>query len=163
MMKSWTKARSAPLRFPGDCRAVSTVEFAIVAAPFIFMLLGGLQIGIYYMTQAALDTGVNSQADYLRSQFASASPNFPAAAALKTAIVSKSGALIANNSTLAVEIQPLANLDAASVAIVDATVNYGSTTTTLVLRAQSSVMMLAPGFGSLAYVRSSAILRRKGV
>ncbi len=160
---SWpARVQGAFLGFFRDARAASAVEFALVAAPFLVLLLGILQISIYYLTQASLDAGVNNTAGYLRSQFTSASPTFPTAAALKAKVVSTSGGVIYNNSTLAVEIRQLTTLAAGAVAITDAARDYGSTTSTLVLRAQSSVVTFAPGFSSLAYVRSSAIVRRQG-
>lgn len=162
-MTGFRRIRRVLFRLARDAGATSAVEFALVATPLLFMLLGTMQVSLYYMTQSALDAGVNNAADYLRSQFASAAPTFPDASALKSMIVTDSGALIQNGATLKVDIQPLTNLDASAVAISDGVNNYGATTTaTLVLRAQSSVAVFAPGFGSLADVRSSAVVRRKG-
>jgi Flp pilus assembly protein TadG len=158
--------RSASLRclraFGRDSIGASAVEFAIVAAPFIYLILGILQMAMYYMAQSSLDAGVTRTAQILRQSFATASPTFPAASTLKSDVVTYSGGLIRNSSTLAVEIRQLVNLDNSIVSIVDGTVDYGSTTSVLVLRAQSKVVVLAPGLGSLAYVRSSAIMRRQG-
>jgi hypothetical protein len=49
------------------------------------------------------------------------------------------------------------------VAITDGTVDFGSTTSTLVLRAQATIVAFAPGFSSLSKVTSSAMLRRQGI
>ena len=39
----------------------------MVAAPFVFALLGILQVGVFYIAQSALDTGVARLADTLRT------------------------------------------------------------------------------------------------
>lgn len=56
----------------------------------------------------------------------------------------------------------MSNLSAGSVPITDGVNNYGTTTSTLVLRAQASVTTFAPGFSTLAVATSSAIVRRQG-
>jgi Flp pilus assembly protein TadG len=150
-------------RFAKDTQAASAVEFALVALPFIFMLMGAIQIGLYYMVQSSLDTGVLKTADGLRRSFSTGtSPILPTASVLKSTVVQNSGGLIKNDSTLAVEIRQISALSSAIVPIADGTVDFGSTTSTLAIRAQSKVIVFAPGFGSLANVRSSAMLRRQG-
>ena len=47
-------------------------------------------------------------------------------------------------------------------AITDGTNDYGSITSALVLRGRTSVVSFAPGFTSLTYATSSAIVRRQG-
>jgi hypothetical protein len=53
-------------------------------------------------------------------------------------------------------------LSGGTVAITDGVINYGTTTSTLVLRAQATVVTFAPGFSVLAVASSSAIVRRQG-
>jgi Flp pilus assembly protein TadG len=149
-------------RFRREDRAASAVEFALIATPFLFLILAILQLSVFYMAQSSLNAGVVATANSLRSGFTSTTPSFPNAAALKAQVVSGSGGLIHNDSTLAVEIRQLVNLDASLVPISDGTNDYGTTTSVLVIRSQSKVITFAPGFGSLANVRSSAIVRRQG-
>jgi Flp pilus assembly protein TadG len=150
-------------RFSRDRRASSAVEFAIVAAPFFYLLMAIMQVGIFYMAQSALDTGVAATATTLRNNFTTgATATLLDAPTLKSSVVTGAGAMISNNSTLAVEIRQQANLSSALVPIVDGTVDYGSTSSTLVLRAQSSVITLAPGLGGLNTIYSSALVRRQG-
>jgi Flp pilus assembly protein TadG len=150
-------------RFIRDRRASSAVEFAIVAAPFFFLLMAVTQVGIFYMAQSALDTGTAKTAETLRTNFTTGTTaTLLGASALKSSVVTDAGAIISNDSTLAVEIRQLTSLSSASVPIVDGTVDYGSTTSTLVLRAQSTVITLAPGLGGLSTIYSSALVRRQG-
>ena len=155
-----------------DRRGSSAVEFAIVCAPFLFTLLAILQMGIYYMTQAAIDSGVNAEADALNATFyTQATPTTPTVATLQSQIASKAGAMV-SASTLLVDLQPFSNLTLASVPIGTNAPNLGSAGTctsqsscggtVLALRAQSPVLSFAPGFGSLLVVRSSVLLRRQG-
>jgi hypothetical protein len=90
-------------------------------------------------------------------------PNLPGAAALKSSVASYTGGLIGNNASLAVEIQPLANLSSATVPVSDGVNNYGTTGSTLMLRAQATVMTFVPMFSVLTVANSSAIVRRQGV
>jgi Flp pilus assembly protein TadG len=150
-------------RFIRDRRASSAVEFAIVAAPFFFLLMAVTQVGIFYMAQSALDTGMAKTAETLRTNFTTGTTaTLLGASALKSSVVTSAGAMITNDSTLAVEIRQLTSLSSVSVPIVDGTVDYGSTTSTLVLRAQSTVITLAPGLGGLNTIYSSALVRRQG-
>jgi hypothetical protein len=115
------------------------------------------------MAQSALDTGVSATATTLRNNFTTGTTaTLLNASALKSSVVSGAGAIISNNSTLSVEIRQQINLSAATVPIVDGTVDYGTTTSTLVLRAQSTVVTLAPGLGGLSTIYSSALVRRQG-
>jgi Flp pilus assembly protein TadG len=149
--------------FIRDRCASSAVEFAIVAAPFFFLLMAVTQVGIFYMAQSALDTGVAKTAETLRTNFTTGTTaTLLGASALKSSVVTSAGAMITNDSTLAVEIRQLTSLSSASVPIVDGTVDYGSTTSTLVLRAKSTVVTLAPGLGGLNTIYSSALVRRQG-
>lgn len=150
-------------RFIRDRRAASAVEFALVMAPFFFLLMGVTQVGIFFMAQSALDTGVIKTAETLRSNFTTGTTaTLLNAGQLKTSVSASAGAIIANDASLAVEIRQLSSLTSSTVAVVDGTVDYGSTTSTLVLRAQSSVVTLAPGLGGLSTIHSSALVRRQG-
>jgi Flp pilus assembly protein TadG len=150
------------VRFVHNRRASSAVEFAILAAPFFYLLMGITQVGIFYMAQSALDTGVVKTAEALRTNFTTGS-TAPAlsAGALKSNVVSSAGGMI-SSSNLSVELRQLSSLASAAVAITDGTVDYGSTTSTLVLRAQATVLTLAPGLGGLNTIYSSSLIRRQG-
>lgn len=151
-----------PGAFRADESAATAVEFAFVALPFILFVLGLFQAGLYYMTQSSLDAGLVRMADSLRSSFTLASPTFPNASTVKAGIASGSGGLVKNDSTLSVDLRQLASLTGASVPVVDGTSDYGSTTSTLVLRAEATTAAFAPGFSGLLKVRSSALVRRQG-
>ena len=101
-------------RFFLSCnRGSSAVEFALVALPVIMLVMGIIQIGIFYITQSALDNGVVQTAELLRNNFTTgSSASLPAAASLKTNVVAYGGGLIFNNSNLAVEIRQLNTLAA---------------------------------------------------
>ncbi len=146
-----------------DSRATSAVEFAIISMPFFLLLLCTLQIGVYFIAQSALNAGVLETAQSLSTGFhTGTTANLPSAGTLKSEVVALAGAMISNDSTLAVEIQPIDNLSAASVPITDGLVNYGTTTSTLMLRAQATVVTFAPGFNALTVATASAIVRRAG-
>lgn len=156
------RAFSRLVPFSRDARGASAVEFAIVSGPFLLVFVYVMQIGLYYMTQSALDTGVVRTADSLRNGFNTVGSTRPDAAALKTAIVSRAGAIIANDGTLAVEIRPLAGLAAGIVPITDGVADYGATTSVLVLHAQSSVVSIVPSFSVLTKVTATSVIRRQG-
>ncbi len=145
-----------------DDRGASAVEFAIIAAPFLFLILYILQVGIYYMTQAALDAGVTRTAENLRNGFTKASVTFPTAAALKTSVATNAGALVFDDARLSVEIRQLTNLSGSAVPVTNGTADYGSVSSALVLRATTDVVTFAPGFTAIAKASSSAIVRRQG-
>jgi Flp pilus assembly protein TadG len=147
-------------RFWRDASGASAVEFAIVSGPFILLVLCVLQVGLYYMTQSSLDTGVIRTADALRNSFTqAATPTLPNATTLKSSVVSNSGGMISNN--LSVEIRELSDLTGGSVPITDGINDYGDVTSTLVVRAQASAVTFVPGFSALIQARSSAIVRRQ--
>jgi Flp pilus assembly protein TadG len=143
-----------------DKRGASAIEFAIVASPFFFLLMWILQLGIYFMTQVALDNGLIAEAEIVRAALVTGT--LPSAATIKTGVVTAAGALVSNNSTLKVEIRTIADLSSGAVAIVDGATDYGTTTSTLVLRASGQVISFAPGFGSINTVTSAALVRRQG-
>jgi Flp pilus assembly protein TadG len=146
--------------FVRDQRAASAVEFAIVAAPFFLLITWLVQLGIFFVTQVALNNGLIAEAEQIRENLVVGT--LPNAATIKSGVVSSTGALIANNSTLQVELRTLADLDTQSVPIVDGTTDYGTTTSVLVLRASGQVISFAPGFGSINTVTSAALVRRQG-
>ena len=151
-------------RFRRDARGASAVEFALVCAPFFVLVLYTLQLGIYYMTQTALDAGVIRTADDLRNSFNyAATPVFPTADALKATVAANAGGLItATDSSLTVEIRPMATFSGTVVPITGGVADYGDGRSVLVLRAQSSVIALAPGFSNLTKVTAISLLRRQG-
>jgi Flp pilus assembly protein TadG len=150
-------------RFMRDRRASSAVEFAILATPFFLLLMGVAQVGIFFMAQSALDTGVIKTAETLRTNFTTGSTaTLLNAGQLKISVSGSAGAMISDDASLAVEIRQFSNLTSSTVPIVDGTVDYGSNTSTLVLRAQSTVVTLAPGLGGLSRIYSSALVRRQG-
>jgi len=146
--------------FARDQRGASAVEFAIVAAPFFFLIMGLMQLGVYAMTQVALDNGLIAEAEIVREDLVAGT--LPSASTIKSGVVTAAGALVSNNSTLAIEIRTLTDLDAGPVAISDGFTDYGTTTSVLVLRASSQVISFAPGFGSITAVTSAALVRRQG-
>jgi Flp pilus assembly protein TadG len=148
--------------FLADRRGATAVEFAVVALPFLFLITGVIQMGLFYMSQSALDSGVLSTAQILRNSFASTVPVFPGAAVLKQDVATLSGGLIQNGTSLAVEIRQISNLQTSLTPIADGTVDYGSSTSVLVLRAQARVPLFTPGFSATVYVVSTAIVRRQG-
>ena len=152
----WIRARP----FVRDQRGASAVEFAIVASPFFFLIMWLVQLGIYAMTQVALDNGLIAEAEIVREDLVAGT--LPSASTIKAGVFNAAGGLLANNSTLAVEVRTLTDLDSASVAITDGFQDYGTTTSTLVLRASGQVISFAPGFGSLNTVRSAVLVRRQG-
>jgi Flp pilus assembly protein TadG len=149
-------------RFTRDRGAASAVEFALVAMPFFWILLCVFQMGIYYMTQSSLDSGVIRTGDTLLNTFYSGvTPTIPTAAALKTQVVANSGGLIHNDSTLSVELKQFSSLGA-TVLPVGNTVDPSVPGNVLALRATSAVTSFVPGFGSLS-VSSSVLVRRQGL
>ena len=112
------------------------------------------------MTQVALDNGLIAEAETIRENLVVGTK--PSAATIKAGVVTNAGALISNNSTLMVEIRTLADLDSGAVPIVDGATDYGTTSSTLVLRASGQVISFAPGFGSINTVTSAVLVRRQG-
>jgi hypothetical protein len=149
-------------RLGRDRRGVAAIDFALLGLPFILLLMCVMQLGMYYMTQVALDSGTVKEAESLRAIFSTGStPVTPSGATLKANIVSGSGGGVVS-SGLIVEIQPLANLDSGAVSISDGLASYGSAWTPLVLRAKYTFSTFVPIFGSTWSVNSSAIVRRQG-
>lgn len=151
-------------RFGRASGGASAVEFALLCGPFFVLLLYIVQIGLYYVTQSALDTGVIRTADDLRNSFVRATaPALPSAETLKATVASNAGGLVTRTDPLfAVEIRPMAALSDAVVPITDGIAEYGDARSVLVLRAQSSVVAIAPGFSNLTRVTATLLLRRQG-
>jgi Flp pilus assembly protein TadG len=161
-----TGSRGASLlrRFYRATDGSNAIEFAILAMPFILLLVGIVQIGIYFVCQAALDLGVARTAESMRMDLVTTTPSFPNAATLRSNVVASSGALISNTSSLEVEIQPVANLTSTAKAIVNGTNDYGSDSghrDILALRATFVVPSFLPGVPTWK-VASSALVRRVG-
>lgn len=149
-------------RFAQNETGSNAIEFAILAMPFILLLVGVVQIAVFFVAQAALDIGLLRTAESLRVGFyTSTVTTFPNAATLKTRVATYAGGLIVANTNLAVEIRPLASLTSAVVPVVDATNDYGTSSSVLALRAWSKVPSFLPGVPSWV-VTSSALVRRQG-
>ena len=147
--------------FARDRQGASAVEFSFIVMPFIMLLMGILQMAIYFMTQSSLDAGVIQTADSLVNSFYSSTvPSVPTAAALQALVVAKSGGMIQNNATLVVELREFSLLSVAPLPITN-TVDPSQPLDVLALRAQATVLSLVPGFTNMT-VRSSAIVRRQG-
>ena len=103
-----------------DTDGATAVEFALIALPFSLIVLIIIQMGIVYVSQSALDVGVVKTGDTLLNSFyAGGTPNLMTGSSLKASVANGAGAMITNDSTLAVEIRQLATLDAAVTPIVD--------------------------------------------
>ena len=149
-------------RFHSDRSGASAVEFALVAMPFVLLMLALPQMAIYFMTQSSLDAGVIQTADSLvNTYYAATTPATMTPAALKTLLVSKSGGLVHNDATLNVELRKLSALGATAVAVGN-TVDTSAPKDVLVLRAQAFVTSVVPLMGTMS-VRSSVIVRRQGL
>jgi hypothetical protein len=146
-----------------DRRGTEAVELAIVIFPFLYVLLVIIQMGLYYMTQSALDAAVNNTASYYRNSWntgAVGAATMPSGSALKAQLISNGTGLINENASLVVDLRLLTTLDGGAVPIADQTVDAGiAGIVPIVLRARTKVVTLAPGFGSLTQVQSAAILR----
>jgi len=149
--------------FVSDTRATSAVEFALVACPFILVLMMILQLGVYYMTQSALDIGVLNTVEAYRNAF-TLNQTFtpPTGAAVKASVAANAGGLITNDSTLTVDVQQLTTLAAQALPISDQVADFGSATSSLALRAQSSVICFVPGCAQTLTARAVALMRRQG-
>jgi Flp pilus assembly protein TadG len=147
-------------RFAREHRAAAALEFALVAAPFFFLVLGILQMSVYYLTQSALDSGVLQTAETLRANYAPGTTiPTPSGTVLKTNISQFAGAMIPNNSTVLVDLWQMNKLASAGQPVIDQHVD-SVTTGVMVLRAQTTAINFAPIFlGATLTVRSSAILR----
>jgi Flp pilus assembly protein TadG len=149
-------------RFGKDARGANAIEFALLALPFIGMLLFIVQMGLLEMTKTALDTGVVVEAEALRNAFATGTtPVLPSGSALKAGVAAASNGFLTNGSQLKVEVQPLANLDSGAVAISDQLASFGSAETVLALRASYQSTWFLPGMNSTVVVHSSALVRRQ--
>jgi Flp pilus assembly protein TadG len=137
----------------------AAIEFALLALPFITLMLFVLQMGIYFMAQTSLDTAVLSEAIALRNSI-QASTNFvaPATTSVKTGVATSGGALL-STATLAVDVRQLTTLAGGITPIVDGVTDWGSSGSILVLRAAAPVPGFIGPFTSLE-IQSIAIIRR---
>ena len=71
--------------FLRDQRGASAVEFAIVAGPFFFLIMWLLQLGVYAMTQVALDNGLIAEAETVREDLVVGT--LPSASTIKSGVV----------------------------------------------------------------------------
>jgi Flp pilus assembly protein TadG len=151
--------RARPRSLRRDRRGAAAVETALVMLPFMLLLLGTIQIGIYFMTQSALSTGVLATASAMRAAMLTAGSAYtaPTASSLTSSITSNAGALV-STSNVTSDLQLLSNLSGAIVPIANGTINIGSVNSVLVLRASAPVTTFVPGIGSLS-VTSTAIFR----
>jgi Flp pilus assembly protein TadG len=143
-----------------DRRGVSAIETGLLMTPFVTLLLGIISTGIYFTNQSSLDSGVLVTAETQgAAMLASSTYTLPSTSALKAAIASGGGSLL-SASNMAVDVRLLTNLTNSAVPISDGTEDITSCVSgdILVLRAQSSVNWLVPGFTTLS-IASSAIMR----
>ena len=141
------------------CRqdGTSAVEFALLALPFFMVLLGTMQVGLIYLTQATLQGATLSAADNILTT------NFtppPTVSSIRSVLCAKSANLYACDTTLKVELNTLKELSTGTVALSDGTIGIGSSGAPLVLRTQTTATVFTPGLGSFATVSASAVLRR---
>jgi hypothetical protein len=142
-----------------DGRAVASIETAFVLPVFLLLILSIVQLGIYFMMQSALDSGVLSTAATLRANIAIGSSYVPpTGSSLKASIVAK-GAGMLTSSIVTTDLRQLVNLTSASVPIADGTTDWGGSGSILVLRAHATMNWYLPSAISVA-VDSMAIVRR---
>lgn len=143
--------------FASEAGGTSAVEFALLALPFFMVLLGTMQVGLIYLTQATLQGATLSAADnILTTNFA---PE-PTVSSIRSVLCAKSANMYACDATLKVELNTLQALSTGTVALSDGMINSGSSGTPLVLRTQTTATVFTPGLGSFATVSASAVLRR---
>ncbi len=151
-------APRSPLSLRHDRRGLAAVETAFIMLPFLTLLFLIIELGIYFSMQSALDAGLLTTAEGLRSNLAASSTSsLPAAAALKTTISTNGGTLL-SFSTLAVDVRQLSTLSAGAVAIADGTIESSVPGDVLVVRAQMT-MPFVPGT-TMATMTSTSIVRR---
>ncbi len=54
-------------RLGGDCRGVTTIEFALVAVPFLVLVLGIMTVGIQFLALHSLENGVANASRQIRT------------------------------------------------------------------------------------------------
>jgi Flp pilus assembly protein TadG len=141
-----------------DRRGIAMIEAAFVLPPLLSMLFLIIELGVYFVLQSALDLGVLTTAETLRTNMAvGRTYTTPTASAVKAAIASNGGAVMAV-ANLAVDVRQLSTLSAAATPVVDGTYDWGGSGSVLILRAQTT-MPLLPGTSLLTLV-STSIVRR---
>lgn len=144
--------------FRRDRRGIAAIEAAFVVPPFVLLLFLIIETGVYFILQSALDVGVLSTAESLRTSMSVGSGfSPPAAATLKSTITSNGGAVL-SVSAVSVDVRQLATLSAGAVAIADGSDDWGGSGSVLVVRAQATMLFL-PGFTAPTIV-STSIVRR---
>ncbi len=67
------------------------METALIMLPFLILLLGTLQTGIYFMEKSALDAGVLRTASGLRGNILLGSFTTPTASSLTSSVLANAG------------------------------------------------------------------------
>jgi Flp pilus assembly protein TadG len=138
---------------------VAAIETAFLLPAFLLLVLSIVQLGIYFMMQSALDSGVLNTAAALRANVAiGSSYTPPAAGSLKASIVSK-GSGILSTAIVTTDLRQLVNMTSAAVPIADGFTDWGGSGSILVLRAHATMNWYLPSAISVA-VDSMAIVRR---
>ena len=151
-------ARRPPAALRRDRRGVALIEAALVLPPFLALLFVSIELGIYFTLQSALDLGVLTTAETLRTNMAvGRTYTAPTASVLKAAIAANGGAVLLVAS-LAVDVRQLSTLSAANQPVVDGVDDWGGSGAILVVRAQTT-MPLLPG-ATLLTMNATAIVRR---
>jgi Flp pilus assembly protein TadG len=143
-----------------DRRGVAAIETALVLTPFVTLLIGVLETGVYFTNQFSLDTGVLVTAETQSTAMMNTSPySLPSVSTLKSSIATNGGSLV-GVSNMIVDVRLLTNLTSSAVPISDGTQDIATCAAgdILVLRAQASVKWLVAGFATLT-IASSAIMR----
>jgi Flp pilus assembly protein TadG len=155
-------------RFGGDRRGASAIEFALVSAPFLFMIVGVMQLGLVYVTSASLNGALAREIDRLIA--ANMTPP-PSNGTVKSNICNTSS-IVSCSANVEVEVDtltalvpnPIANGASTSApAFVDvraAQSNAGGAQTVLVIRARAAVPSFLPMFGSNLVVYAGGVVRR---
>ena len=141
------------------CRqdGTSAVEFALLALPFFMVLLGTMQVGVIYLTQATLQGATLSAADDMLMNHFTPPPTI---ASIRAVLCGKSANVYACDATLKFELNTLQALSTGTAPLNDGMIISGSSGTPLVLRTQTTATVFTPGLGSFATVSASAVLRR---
>ena len=92
--------RSAAAGAWRDARAATAVEFALIALPFVMLLIGIVEIGMVFMVATALESATDVAARQIRVGTLQTAATAPTAAAFKTSVCNNmvwmSGACTAN-------------------------------------------------------------------
>ncbi len=61
------RSRSLLRRFAAACRGATAVEFALIAAPFLALMFGVLELGLVFMVSTTLDNATEAAARTIRT------------------------------------------------------------------------------------------------